>query len=313
MSSQARQLAERLGPVGVWLNVLAEVPAAEAMAAAEQIERLGYGGLWVGESPTDKEVFTHAGLLLGATSRITIATAVATIWGRDAIAANAAALTLGEAYPGRFVLGIGASHREVDRGTGHDKPLTAVREYLDALDAASYRGPRPARPVPRVLAALGPKMQELARDRSVGMHSFFVPPAHTASARRRLGPSPLLVPEQAVVIDADPASARKTAREHVATRLALRNYVNHLRALGFSDADLAGDGSNRLVDSLVACGDAQAVAARIREHHDAGADHVAVHPLTPRGAGPHRVLEQLRELSGVLTQSSLRTGQEVRR
>jgi probable F420-dependent oxidoreductase len=136
------------------------------------------------------------------------------------------------------------------------------------------------------------------------MHSFCAPPAHTASARRRLGPSPLLVPEQAVVIDADPASARKTAREHVATRLALRNYVNHLRALGFSDADLAGDGSNRLVDSLVAWGDAQAVAARIREHHDAGADHVAVHPLTPRGADLHRVLEQLRELSGILHQTA---------
>jgi probable F420-dependent oxidoreductase len=300
MSSPARQLAERLGPVGVWLNVLAETPAAEAMSAAAQIEQLGYGGLWVGESPTDKEVFTNAGLLLSATSRITIATAVATIWGRDAIAANAAALTLGEAYPGRFVLGIGASHREVGRGTRHDKPLTAVREYLDALDSAVYQGPYPAPPVPRVLAALGPKMQELARDRSAGVHSFFVPPEHTGSARRRLGEAPILVPEQAVVVDSDPASARQIAREHVATRLALGNYVKQLHALGFSDTDLAGNGSDRLVDSLVAWGDAHAVAARIRAHLDAGADHVAVHPLVARGAGLPGVLAQLRELSGVV-------------
>jgi probable F420-dependent oxidoreductase len=300
ITAEARLLADRIGPVGVWLAVLAEVPAAQAAAAALEIEELGYGALWVGESPAHKEVFTHSGLLLAATARVTVATGIATIWARDATATNAAALTLREAYPDRFVLGLGASHAEAGRGRGRDRPLTAMREYLDALDAASYRAPQPARPVPRILAALRPRMQELARDRSTGVHSFFVPPAHTASARQRLGPGPLLAPEQAVVVDPDPATARTIAREHVATRLALRNYVNHLRALGFADADLADGGSDRLVDSLVAWGDADAVAARIREHLDAGADHDAIHPLAAGDAGLPRVLDQLRALASAL-------------
>ncbi|MFI7123074.1 TIGR03620 family F420-dependent LLM class oxidoreductase [Amycolatopsis sp. NPDC049868] len=297
--STSRELAARIGPVGVWLSVLAEVPAAEAANAARVVEDLGYGALWIGESPAHKEIFTHAALLLGATTRLPVATGVATIWARDAIAAEAASQTLGEAFPGRFVLGLGTSHAEAGRGHGHDRPLTALREYLDQLDAGPYRGPRPDRPVPRVLAALRPRMQDLARDRSAGMHSFFVPPAHTAAARERLGPGPLLVPEQAVVVDPDPHRARAIAREHIASRLALRNYVNHLRALGFGDDDLDGGGSDRLVDTLVAWGDAPQVAARVREHLDAGADHVALHPLT-RSHGTEPVLDQLRTLAPTL-------------
>ncbi|MGW5642848.1 TIGR03620 family F420-dependent LLM class oxidoreductase [Saccharopolyspora sp. NPDC003752] len=295
----ARELAARIGPVGVWLSVLAEVPAEQGASAARVIEDLGYGALWVGESPAHKEIFTNAALLLGATTRLTVATGVATIWARDAIAAEAAAQTLGEAFPGRFVLGLGASHAEAGRGHGHDRPLTALREYLDVLDTDSYRGPRSDRPVPRVLAALRLRMQELARDRSAGMHSFFVPPAHTAAARERLGPEPLLVPEQAVIVDSDAGCARAIAREHIATRLALRNYVNHARALGFDEDDLAGGGSDRLVDALVAWGDAQRVAARVHEHLNAGADHVAIHPLT-RSHGVEPVLDQLRTLAPTL-------------
>ncbi|WP_431919602.1 TIGR03620 family F420-dependent LLM class oxidoreductase [Amycolatopsis tucumanensis] len=297
----AREAAARIGPAGVWLSVLGEVPAAQGASAAAAIEELGYGALWIGESPVHKEVFTHAALLLGATARITVATGVATIWARDAIAAGAAAHTLGEAFPGRFVLGLGVSHGEAGRGQGHDRPRTALAEYLDALDAAGYRGPRPAVSVPRVLAALRPRMQDLARDRADGVHSFFVPPSHTAAARERLGPGPLLVPEQAVVVDSDATRARALAREHVATRLALRNYVNHLRALGFTDDDLAGGGSDRLVDALIAWGDADTVAGRIRAHLDAGADHVAIHPLTARGEGLAPVLGQLRNLAPALS------------
>ncbi|WP_312867369.1 TIGR03620 family F420-dependent LLM class oxidoreductase [Amycolatopsis pithecellobii] len=293
---QSRELAARIGPAGVWLSVLAEIPAAEAAKAARVVEDLGYGALWIGESPAHKEIFTNAALLLSATARLTVATGVATIWARDAVAAEGAAQTLGEAFPGRFVLGLGASHAEAGRGQGHDRPLTALRAYLDALDRDRYEGPRAEPPVPRVLAALRPRMQELARDRSAGMHSFFVPPAHTAAARERLGPEPLLVPEQAVVVDADAARARAIAREHIATRLALRNYVNHLRALGFDGEDFAGGGSDRLVDALVVCGDARLVAARVREHLAAGADHVAIHPLT-RTPGVESVLDQLRALA----------------
>ncbi|WP_275292270.1 TIGR03620 family F420-dependent LLM class oxidoreductase [Amycolatopsis sp. La24] len=291
----SRELAARIGPVGVWLSVLAEVPAAEAAKAARVVEDLGYGALWIGESPAHKEIFTNAALLLSATTRLTVATGVATIWARDAVATEGAAQTLGEAFPGRFVLGLGASHAEAGRGSGHDRPLTALREYLDVLDSDRYQGPRPERAVPRVLAALRPRMQELARDRAAGMHSFFVPPAHTAAARERLGPEPLLVPEQAVVVDPDAVRAREVARKHIATRLALRNYVNHLRALGFGDADFADGGSDRLVDELVVCGDPRVVAARVREHLAAGADHVAIHPLTGT-PGVEPVLDQLRAL-----------------
>ncbi|MGW6791576.1 TIGR03620 family F420-dependent LLM class oxidoreductase [Streptomyces chartreusis] len=293
-------LATRIGPVGVWLAALAEVPATTATAAAQEIERLGYGALWIGESPFHKEIFTNAGLLLANTERLVVATGIASIWGRDAVATNGAARNLGEAYPGRFMLGLGTSHAEIGRGQGHDRPLTALREYLDVLDTAPYHGPVLETAVPRVLAALRPRMQELARDRADGVHTFFVPPSHTAQVRERIGPAAFLAPEQAVVVDPDPEVARDIARAHIATRLRLRNYVGHLKALGYPDADLEGSGSDRLVDDLVAWGDPDAVAARVRAHLDSGADHVAVHPLTADQPGPAALLAQLRALAPVL-------------
>lgn len=292
-----RELAARVGPVGVWLAALAEISADQARDAARTIERLGYGALWIGESPAHKEVFTHAGLLLAATERLVVATGIATIWGRDAVAADCAAQTLGEAYPGRFVLGLGASHAEAGRGQGHDRPFTALREYLDVLDTRPYRGPVSEAMVPTVLAALRPRMQELGRDRADGVHTFFVPPSHTAAVRERLGTGAFLVPEQAVVVDPDPAVARGIARAHVASRLRLRNYVAHLEAIGYTQADLAGSGSDRMIDDLVAWGDADTVVARVRAHLDAGADHVAVHPLVGAAAGPAGLLSQLRQLA----------------
>ncbi|QJY49966.1 TIGR03620 family F420-dependent LLM class oxidoreductase [Pseudonocardia broussonetiae] len=296
-----RELAARVGPVGVWLAALAELPATDARRIAAEIESMGYGALWIGESPAHKEVFTHAGLLLAGTERLVVATGIATIWGRDAIATDCAAQTLGEAHPGRFVLGLGASHAEAGRGQGHDRPLTALREYLDVLDTKPYRGPLSARPVPRVLAALRPRMQELGRDRAAGVHTFFVPPSHTAAVRERIGPAAFLAPEQAVVVGTDPDRARGTARAHVATRLRLHNYRAHLAALGYDEADLAGSGSDRLVDDLVAHGDPDAVAERLRAHLDAGADHVAVHPLVDAAAGPAEILAALRHLAPLRT------------
>lgn len=292
-----RELAARVGPVGVWLAALAEISADQARDAARTIERLGYGALWIGESPAHKEVFTHAGLLLAATKRLVVATGIATIWGRDAVAADCAAQTLGEAYPGRFVLGLGASHAEAGRGQGHDRPFTALREYLDVLDTRPYRGPVSEAAVPTVLAALRPRMQELGRDRADGVHTFFVPPSHTAAVRERLGPGAFLAPEQAVVVDPDPVVARGIARAHVSSRLRLRNYVAHLEAVGYTQADLAGSGSDRMIDDLVAWGDADTVVARVRAHLDAGADHVAVHPLVGAAAGPAGLLSQLRQLA----------------
>lgn len=296
--SSSTSARERLGAVGVWLGSLGGASARDGAAAAAEVERLGYGGLWFGEA-LGKEAFVNAALLLGATERIVVATGIANIWVRDASAANAAAQALGEAHPGRFVLGLGVSHAPLVDMRGHDygKPLSAMRSFLDGIDAATYAAP-PADPaVPVVLGALRPKMLELARDRTAGAHPYLTTPQHTAQARALLGDGPLLAPEQTVVLERDPAVARATARRFVATYLALPNYTRNLLALGFEDADVAGGGSDRLVDALVAWGDAETIAARVRAHHEAGADHVAIQPLAPALDGQ---LEQLRALAPLL-------------
>ncbi|WP_414505589.1 LLM class F420-dependent oxidoreductase [Streptomyces sp. NEAU-L66] len=296
---QHASLAARIGRVGVWLGGLGGVTGAVGRQAAVEIEQLGYGALWFGEAAATEAV-SQAALLLGATERITVATGIANIWVRDASAMNAAAQTLAEAYDGRFLLGLGASHAPLVGARGHTyaKPLAAVREYLDAMDAVPYAGPVAEPPPARVLAALGPKMLELARDRTAGAHPYFVTPEHTARAREILGTGPLLAPEQAVLLETDPAKARAMAREHhTHLYLQLPNYTGNLRRLGFGDEDFADGGSDRLVDAIVAWGDVDAIRRRVAEHHDAGADHVAVQPIAPdRGLG----LDQLRELAPVL-------------
>jgi probable F420-dependent oxidoreductase len=292
-------LAARLGRVGVWHGGLGMVPAAVGRETAQEIEELGYGALWFGEGHASKEALSHAGLLLAATRRLPVATGIANIWVRDATAMNAGANTLAEAYPGRFVLGLGASHAPLvdQRGHVYAKPLAAMRTYLDGMDAAGYEAPLPDGPPARVLAALGPKMLELSGTRAAGAHTYFVTPEHTAQAREVLGDGPLLAPEQAVLLETDPSAARALARAYMGLYLALPNYVNNLRRLGFEDGDFTGGGSDRLVDAIVAWGDADAIRERIRAHHDAGADHVAIQPLAPhRGLG----LDQLRELAPAL-------------
>lgn len=282
-TSTARRAAARLGRAGVWSGALATASADDARSAAAAIEDLGYGALWVGETPRfGREALSHAAILLAGTERLVVATGIANIWLREPATMSAAAGTLAEAYPDRFILGVGASHAAALSlvGKGYDKPLTAMRNYLAAMEESSYLGPQPSQPIPVIVAALRQRMQELARDSADGMHSFFVSPEHTAAARSLLGPDPLLVPEQAVVIDSDPHAARSRARQHVQSRLALPNYVHHLRGQGYGDDDLTGGGSAALVDALVACGPPETVAARIEQHLAAGADHVAVHPLT---------------------------------
>ncbi|WP_169952611.1 TIGR03620 family F420-dependent LLM class oxidoreductase [Microbispora sp. H11081] len=276
----AAELRRRLGRTGVWLSSLAVTPAARVRKAAAEIEELGYPTLWVGETPTGREAFTHSALLLSATERLEVATGIANIYGRDAVAAANGAATLAEAWDRRFVLGLGVSHKPMVTGRGHEysAPLSYMRDYLDAMSRTSIDVPLAETP-PLLLAALRRGMLELAAERAQGAHPYFVPPEHTAKAREILGPDPVLAPEQAVVLETDAGRAREIARAYTAAYLSLPNYVNNLRDLGFSDDDFADGGSDRLVDAIVAQGDPEKIAKRIRAHHDAGADHVCVQPL----------------------------------
>lgn len=289
----------QLGRIGIWTFNLDLLPATQAQEAAAEIEALGYGALWIPEA-MGREAFTNAGMLLAGTRTIPVATGIANIWGRDAWAMAGAQKTLCEAYPERFLLGIGVSHAPLVgmRGHAYDKPLAAMRAYLDAMDAAPYAAAAPLQKPMRVLAALAPKMLALAAERANGSHPYFVPPAHTHVAREILGQGPLLAPEQAVVLETDPSTARDIARKHMAMYLTLPNYVNNLKRLGFTDDDVANGASNRLVDAVVAWGDIDAIVRRVREHHDAGADHVCIQVLS---ADPLALpMRQWRELAPAL-------------
>ena len=272
-----------IGRVGIWTFALDLQPAARAQEAAAEIEELGFKTVWIPEA-VGREAFTHAGLLLAGTRRIVVATGIANIFARDAMAASAAQKTLTEAYPDRFLLGLGVSHApmvEGLRGHRYEKPLSTMRAYLDAMDAAFFVGAPPTTPLMRVIGALAPKMLQLSAERAAGAHPYFVPPEHTAYARTILGSGPLLAPEQAVVLEKDPDTARQIARAHMATYLGLPNYVNNLKRLGFTDSDIGNGGSNKLVDAIVAWGGIDAVVTRVRAHHDAGADHVCIQVLDP--------------------------------
>jgi probable F420-dependent oxidoreductase len=276
----------RLGRVGLWTFQLDLQPASAAKEAAIELEELGYGALWLPEA-VGREPFVNSTLLLSATQRIVVATGIASIWARDAMTMTAGQLALSEAFPDRFLLGIGVSHQPmVDfvRGQHYDKPFTKMREYLEAMDGAIYMAPRPENEPRRVLAALGPKMLELAAAKALGAHPYFVPVEHTAFAREVLGEGPVLCPEQAVVLSADPEAARAAARQHMTTYLTLPNYTNNLRRFGWGDDDFADGGTDALVDAIVAWGDEAAIVARVRDHLDAGADHVCVQVLGENAA-----------------------------
>jgi probable F420-dependent oxidoreductase len=278
-------MTRSLGRVGVWLGGLSWQPAAVAREAVAELEELGYGALWIGEVQTAKEAFSHAGLLLASGKRIVVATGIASIWARDPMAMSTGAKTLGEAYPGRFVLGIGVSHPHAvaARAQVYDRPVTRMRRYLEAMDAAEYHGPVPAEPVIRVLAALRPPMLRLASELADGAHPYFVPVEHTVRARELLGGGALLAPEQAILLERDPDRARRIAREHTSFYLTAPNYLENLRWLGWDPDDLAEGGSDALVDALVAWGDEAAIRARVEAHLAAGADHVCIQPLAARG------------------------------
>lgn len=292
---------EDLGRVGIWTPVADAMASSEAGELAQLIEEVGFPTMWIPET-VGRDPFVTATLLLERTSTLQLATGIANIYARDAVTMANTQRSLEEAFPGRFLLGLGVSHEHlVDRVRKHDysKPYSYMVNYLAEMDSAVFRAVGPTELPARVLAALGPKMLALAASSAQGAHPYFVPVEHTHLARETMGDGPILAPEQMVVIDTDPATARETARANMAVYLRAPNYRNNLLRLGFEEADFDDGGSDRLVDAIVAWGDVDAAVERVRAHHDAGADHVAVQLLVKDGlALPEG---QLRELaSGLL-------------
>jgi probable F420-dependent oxidoreductase len=251
-----------LGAIGVWRG------ATESELAVE-LERLGYGTLWVGGSPAAD--LADIERLLDATSTLVVATGIVNIWSSPADEVARSYRRIAAKHPDRFLLGVGAGHPE--HTSEFTKPYEALVNYLDALDAGGVPKLRQA------LAALGPRVLRLAGERTAGAHPYLVTPRHTREAREVLGAGPLLAPEQKVVLNTDPAAARAIGTPTLRFYLELTNYVNNLRRIGFDEADVAGDGSDRLFDEVILHGAADAVAGGLRAHLEAGADHVAVQVL----------------------------------
>lgn len=293
-----RELAARLGPAGLWTMQLEFQSTAASRATLSELEQAGYRSLWYPEA-LGRESLTNAARMLCATDRMVIASGITNIWGRDPVTTAAAHATLTEAWPGRFVLGLGVSHSplvEDVRGHRYERPLATMAEFLDDMDAAPYQAAAPDEAPVRVLAALGPRMLALAAERSAGALTYLVTPEHTGHARSVLGEGPLLAVEQAVVLEEDPAAARRIARKYLEFYLPLPNYVKTLERLGFTDSDMGGGGSDRLVDALVPWGSAERISQAARAHRDAGADHVCLQVLDhqPDGEGlPSRAWQTL--------------------
>lgn len=292
-------MAVDLGKVGIWSRELRYNPdrGARAAAAAE-LEGLGYTAIFIPDVGGD--VLTEIEHLLAATERIALATGVLNIWMQELTEVAARGASLLSRFGSRFVLGLGASHaplvESAQRGP-YTRPYSKMIAYLDALDAAATTVPAGE----RMLAALGPRMLSLARARSGGAHPYLVPPEHTALARDVLGTGAVLAPEQAVVLAADRRRGLEQARSFVASYLLLPNYVRNLRRLGFGDDDLTGNGSDRLVDALVACGDEAVIADRVRAHLDAGADHVCIQVVGASDGDETLPLAAWRRLAPALT------------
>lgn len=255
----------QLGRFGIWRAVQQTTPV-----LAESLEDLGYGTIWLGSSPGGDLAIVEE--LLAATTTLVVGTSIVNIWKDDAAIIAADFARIESAYPGRFVLGVGAGHPEST--SEYASPYDALATYVDQLLAAGVPAGR------IVLAALGPKVLRLARDRAAGAIPYLVTPKHTRMAREILGPGPLLAPEQKVVLDADPVAARKLGRERAGFYLRLSNYTANLRRLGFTDSDLAGSGSDELIDALIAHGSLEDVVAEVGGHIEAGADHVCLQLLS---------------------------------
>jgi probable F420-dependent oxidoreductase len=263
---------KELGRFGIWRSASLVTPD-----LAAGIERLGFGALWLGGSPDGD--LAQVETLLDATATLTLATSIVNMWKDPAPHVARSFARVQRRFPGRFLLGVGAGHREAT--LNYEKPYATLARYADALEADG---------VPRdslVLAALGPRVLRLARDRTAGAIPYLVPPEHTAQARALLGPGLLLAPEHKVVLDTDPARARVLGRARVRTPyLGLVNYTSNLRRLGWPEEDLSGSGSDALIDALVAHGSPAQAAAQLARHLDAGADHVCIQLIAEEGADP---------------------------
>lgn len=272
----------RLGRYGIWTFDFESRPASLIRESARELEELGWPALWIPETD-GREALTHAGFLLAATENLTVVNGIAQIGSREPRSTRGAALLLADAYPDRHLLGLGFG------GVPGPKPLQAVRDYLDAMDAAAFANPAPRAPMRRLLAAYGPKMLELARDHAAGAHTYHVTPEHTAQAREILGDGPFLGVEHAVLFETDPAKARETAREHLHPYLTQPYNIAKFRRLGYTQEEIDG-AADRIVDDLVFWGDLETITAKLGAHLDAGADHVGIQVIgiEPGGSAmPH--------------------------
>jgi probable F420-dependent oxidoreductase len=262
----------QLGTSGVWTSYRA-IGEENAGEAARLAEELGFGTFWLGGSPRLPTVRP----LLDATDRLRVATGIVNVWAYDPVELTRDYAGLAPEFSDRLLVGIGIGHPEAT--SDYTRPLASMRAFLDGIDGA-------AAPIPagrRALAALGPKMLDLCRERSAGAHTYFIPPEHTRAARERLGPDRLIAAELACVLDTDAESARATARGYAQMYLSLRNYTSNLRDYGFTEDDIADGGSDRLIDTIVPHGTAEQIAIAARAHLDAGADHVCLQPVGVHG------------------------------
>ncbi len=264
---------------------------------ARKVERLGYSSIWFAEL-FGREVFTHAAYLLNNTEKLLVAAAVAVAQKREPVTTLGATNTLAELFDGRFILGLGVSHRELQamRDLRYEKPYSYMRDYLARMKSApDYQAPKPSQPVPVVLGALLPKMTQLAASETQGVHTYFVSPEHTARTRAALGPNKWICAAQAVYLETDPAKARAAARKYMSFYLQLRTYSKHLAPMGFGPDDIANGGSDRLADAIVAWGGEDQIRERIAAHYRAGATHVCMLPINPDGSmlPDERTLEAL--------------------
>jgi probable F420-dependent oxidoreductase len=274
-----------LGRVGIWTGALDGVPSSEAQQRALELEQLGYPTLWIPET-VGRDPFVTATLILSATTKLKVATGIANIYARDAVTMANTQRSLEEAFPGRFLLGLGVSHEHlVDRVRHHDysRPYSKMVQFLEDMDKAVFRAVGRPSGRPLVVAALGPKMLKLSAEKADGAHPYFVPVEHTAQAREILGPDPILAVEQMIVLDTDRARALETARKGMAVYLRAPNYVNNLKRYGFGDEDFADGGSERLVDAIVATGD---VAPRWRIRPTSTPAPATCAPSCSRRGGP---------------------------
>ena len=271
------------GKLGVWY-FFDGASSADAAAAAQRIEALGYGTLWIPET-VGKSPFVLASWLLSNTSTLNLATGIVNIYHREPGVTMAAQKSLAEQSGGRFLLGMGVSHKplvEGVRGLEYGPPVKTMRTYIERMRSAPYTAVEPAEPAPTVIAALGPKMLELAAEQCQGAHPYFSSPEHTAMAREIMGPDAWLCVEQKVILESDPAKARELAKPVTGIYQSLPNYRNNWLRIGLSEDDI-NHMSDKFIDTTYAWGTVDAIKARIQEHFDAGASHVCIQPVNPNG------------------------------